>query len=87
MINGSPTRISSNDLVPGDRLVIADGMTMPCDAILLAGQAIFNEAMLTGESIPVLKAPLPKTQQIYDPNDEGKQSTLFAGTMCLEAKQ
>jgi len=32
---------------------------MPCDIILLNGSVVMNEAMLTGESIPVLKSALP----------------------------
>ena len=42
--------VASEDLVPGDVLVIPPrGMSMPCDAALLSGHAIVNEAMLTGK--------------------------------------
>jgi len=41
--------VDSEDLVPGDVLVISkNGMSMPCDAALLSGNCIVNEAMLTG---------------------------------------
>ncbi|CAD8193351.1 unnamed protein product [Paramecium pentaurelia] len=83
---GQMKEIQSINLVPGDKLIIKDGMIMPCDAILLNGQVIFNEAMLTGESIPVLKTELPNNKEIYDPQDAGKQFTLFAGTTCMETK-
>ena len=44
--------LSSEDLVPGDVLVIPkNGMSMPCDAALLTGNCIVNEAMLTGNNI------------------------------------
>ena len=44
--------LSSEDLVPGDVLVIPkNGMSMPCDAALLTGNCIVNEAMLTGKYI------------------------------------
>lgn len=51
--------VPSNDLVPGDVIVVPEGLKMPCDAIQLTGSSIVNEAMLTGESIPVIKNPLP----------------------------
>lgn len=40
----------STELVPGDVIVIpANGMMMPCDAILFHGNCVVNESMLTGE--------------------------------------
>jgi cation-transporting ATPase 13A3/4/5 len=45
---------------------IPENKTIPCDIILLSGQCIVNEAMLTGESIPVIKNAIPMTQDIYD---------------------
>lgn len=48
----------STELVPGDVIVIpANGMMMPCDAILFHGNCVVNESMLTGKgrSIPKLK--------------------------------
>ena len=41
--------MSSKNLVPGDVLVVPpSGLALPCDAALLTGHAIVNEAMLTG---------------------------------------
>ncbi len=43
--------VSSEELVPGDCIVIpAEGLLLPCDAALLAGECMVNESMLTGES-------------------------------------
>lgn len=51
--------VDSCELVPGDIVVVPEGKPLPCDLVLLTGQAIVNEAMLTGESIPVMKSNLP----------------------------
>lgn len=52
--------INSNDLVPGDIYEVSDpSLTVfPCDSILLVGDCIVNEAMLTGESVPVSKVAI-----------------------------
>ncbi|KAI8989576.1 hypothetical protein BDB01DRAFT_782373 [Pilobolus umbonatus] len=50
--------ISSIDLVPGDLIDITNINTVPCDAMLVTGDCILNESMLTGESVPVSKSPI-----------------------------
>jgi len=47
--------VDSSELVPGDIITVPESKNLPCDLILLTGSAIVNEAMLTGESIPVIK--------------------------------
>jgi hypothetical protein len=42
--------VCSTSLVPGDRIVVSPG-TMSCDAVLLRGEAIVDENMLTGRSM------------------------------------
>lgn len=42
--------MSSVDLVPGDCLIIPqEGLVLPCDVALLAGECLVNESMLTGD--------------------------------------
>uniref|UniRef100_A0A452GXB0 P-type ATPase A domain-containing protein n=1 Tax=Gopherus agassizii TaxID=38772 RepID=A0A452GXB0_9SAUR len=82
--------VSSLDLVPGDCISLpSDGFFVPCDAALLTGECMVNESMLTGESVPVMKTPLPSdpqaTNMIYSP-EEHKRHTLFCGTQVLQAK-
>ncbi|GAA5917468.1 hypothetical protein JCM6882_006480 [Rhodosporidiobolus microsporus] len=50
----------SADLVPGDLVDLSEAnlTTFPADLLLLSGDAIVNESMLTGESVPVSKVPL-----------------------------
>jgi cation-transporting P-type ATPase 13A2 len=79
--------ISSCDLVPGDIIVVPEGCHMPCDAIQMTGSSIINEAMLTGESIPVIKNPLPNIDnKNYNP-DEDKGFTLFSGTEVIQTRK
>ena len=41
--------VLSDKILPGDVLVIpSNGLTMPCDAVLLTGTCRVNESMLTG---------------------------------------
>ncbi len=61
---------------------IPEGVMMPCDALLLKGSCIMNEAMLTGESIPVSKHPLPCSDVFHNPKDD-RQHILFSGTKCI----
>jgi cation-transporting ATPase 13A3/4/5 len=79
-------KMSSTELVPGDIIEILGGLKMPCDCVLLSGSAILNEAMLTGESIPVLKTALPFIEDIYNP-DKDKKYTIYSGTDVLQGRQ
>ncbi|BGP17337.1 hypothetical protein JCM10213_007551 [Rhodosporidiobolus nylandii] len=58
--DGEWTMASSTSLVPGDVLDLSEHnlTTFPADLLLLSGDAIVNESMLTGESVPVSKVPV-----------------------------
>ena len=75
--------VDSTDLVPGDVIVVPEGMSLPCDMVLLSGSAIVNEAMLTGESIPVMKSSIPLvSSEVY--SEKGSQKhTLFGGSSVI----
>ncbi|TKS77164.1 Cation-transporting ATPase 13A2 [Collichthys lucidus] len=78
--------VSSEDLVPGDCIIIPqEGLLFPCDAALLAGECLVNESMLTGESVPVLKTQLPAGEGTYSSETE-RRHTLFCGTQLIQAK-
>ena len=47
-------RLPSTALVPGDIVAVAPGV-LSCDCVLLRGEVIADENMLTGESVPVRK--------------------------------
>ena len=81
--------VSSDELVPGDVIVVPDNCLMPCDMLLLTGSCIVNESMLTGESVPVIKNCLMPTADIYDPQDydASKKYTLYSGTRVIQSRE
>jgi cation-transporting P-type ATPase 13A2 len=79
--------VPSNDLMPGDVIIVPESTKMPCDAIQLTGSSIMNEAMLTGESIPVIKNPLPNSSNEYYDPDEDKNFTLYSGTEVIQTRK
>lgn len=52
---GSLLRIGALELVPGDRVLVADGGSVPADGVLESAECRVDEAMLTGESGPALR--------------------------------
>jgi cation-transporting ATPase 13A2 len=80
--------MESGQLVPGDVFVIPEGHKMPCDAVLLNGESIMNEAMLTGESIPAVKVAIPNSDtlltQFSIENKDQEKHFLFSGTEVVQ---
>lgn len=86
------------NMVPGDIFDTSDATlaVFPCDALLLSGDAIVNESMLTGESVPVSKVPV-KDENIRVMSREAKQGSsevdselakyyLFSGTKIIRVR-
>ena len=91
--NGNEQEVSSESLVPGDVVVIpSNGCVLHCDAVLLCGNAIVNESMLTGESMPVTKTPIPNPPKNHPEIDEPvdlikhKRHVLFCGTHVVQTR-
>ena len=79
----------SSELVPGDVLAVPDhGCQLLCDAVLLSGSVIMNEAMLTGESVPVTKVALARgaEEQVYSARAH-ERSTLKCGTTVIQTRK
>ena len=55
--DGSTEEIAAEDLKPGDIVMVKPGSKVPSDGIITKGSGGVDESMLTGESMPVEKAP------------------------------
>jgi magnesium-transporting ATPase (P-type) len=92
--------VRSEDLVPGDVIAIKNMSMMQCDAVLLNGNVIVNESMLTGESVPVTKTALASSRGAsLSMNDAAKlnqevqlsikdhsRHILFSGTQVIQTR-
>ncbi|KAL4403749.1 ATPase [Colletotrichum abscissum] len=93
--NGFWRFVSSSELVPGDVYEVSDpNLTQfPSDGLLLSGDCIVNESMLTGESVPVSKTPATdETMYSLDlaaptVSPEIGKHFLFCGTKIIRARR
>jgi len=93
--NGFWRTVPSTQLVPGDIYEISDPhlSIFPCDALLLTGDAIVNESMLTGESVPVSKLPCVRNEILHllsltsAISPELGKHFLFSGTKIVRVRR
>ncbi len=52
---GTIQEVTSDDLRPGDRVVVKAGQTIPADGEIIEGVASIDESAITGESAPVIR--------------------------------
>jgi Cu+-exporting ATPase len=53
--DGVEREVSIRRVQPGDILIVKAGMKIPTDAVIIEGKANIDEAMVTGESMPVTR--------------------------------
>lgn len=80
---------SSDKLLPGDLVSVdrtKEDSGVACDMLLVEGTAIVNEAMLSGESTPLLKdsIQLRPGDAPIDPEGLDKNGFLYGGTKVLQ---
>ncbi|QGN16664.1 putative cation-transporting ATPase 2 [Kluyveromyces marxianus] len=94
--DGFWTQVNSSELVPGDLFEISDPSltALPCDAVLISGDCIVNESMLTGESVPVSKFAATESTMVHLLEDFKSsqvssivsRSFLFNGTKIIRVR-
>ena len=87
--------VPSAEVVPGDVVVLTEGDLVPADATLLESASLrVDESMLTGESVPVDKAPGPAGGESAGGDVSGEGSadgaveagTVSAGTVVVHGR-
>ena len=68
---GTEVLLPLTKVQPGDEIVVRSGNMVPLDGTVVEGEAMVNQAALTGESMPVRKA---------------KGATVYAGTVVEEGE-
>ena len=88
--DGQRVSVDSVQVVPGDLVSLdQNSKNIVCDMILLDGECVVNESSLTGESVPVIKTPLPSEQSRTEPDFDFAVHTkhiLFCGTELRRIK-
>eukprot|EP00930_Biecheleria_cincta_P038547 TRINITY_DN26478_c0_g1_i1.p1 TRINITY_DN26478_c0_g1~~TRINITY_DN26478_c0_g1_i1.p1 ORF type:complete len:1488 (+),score=365.22 TRINITY_DN26478_c0_g1_i1:27-4466(+) len=94
---------STADLVPGDLLELTAAPSkeeeknpaeqkvapdiVPCDCVIIRGEAIASEASLTGESAPQMKDALTAEDRRLDLQGADRVHCLFSGTRMMRASE
>ena len=86
--NGEYIEIDSSELAPGHIVALDSSVeTCPCDLILVKGDAIVDESMLTGESVPVSKVAFQSNSNAKsDFTLKNGSNMIFCGTKILRAR-
>ncbi|KAF9263238.1 hypothetical protein L218DRAFT_959259 [Marasmius fiardii PR-910] len=90
LVDGSWIEKNSTELVPGDLINLSSSQLsiVPSDLFLLSGDAIVNESMLTGESVPVSKIPVKDDELLKwkGGKAENPKTFLYGGTKIVRIR-
>lgn len=88
--DGKVTSIGVGEIVPGDVVHLEAGDQVPADGIILDNKDLhINEAILTGESLPVRKKAVHRVEKLSEmvsPQDDLAKHYVYMGTAVLEGK-
>ncbi|WKZ17729.1 MAG: HAD-IC family P-type ATPase [Candidatus Jettenia sp. CY-1] len=83
--DGQEKEINSEELVPGDIVLLASGSKVPADLRLFNTLELrIDESMLTGESIPGEKTTTPIQKDNLTPGDQ--KNMAFTGTIVVSGR-
>ncbi|RLC09821.1 MAG: hypothetical protein DRH43_07580 [Deltaproteobacteria bacterium] len=55
VVDGREKQVTGSELVKDDLIILRTGNGVPCDGVVIDGDALLDEASITGESLPVYK--------------------------------
>ncbi|EPQ51606.1 endoplasmic reticulum Ca-transporting P-type ATPase [Gloeophyllum trabeum ATCC 11539] len=90
--DGQWITLQTDELLPGDVVSMVRHQAetnVPADILLVSGSCIVNEAMLSGESTPLLKESIASADMSEKLDIDGyhKNAILFSGTKALQFTQ
>ena len=80
--DGKEVQIASADLVPGDIMMIHEGVKIPADGVVVrCSDFCVDESSLTGEAESVWKLP---TENVEESSDYWRKDYCYAGTLVTQ---
>ena len=80
--NGTEQEVPVDELAVGATVVVKPNARVPADGFVTKGESAVDQAPVTGESVPVDKAPVNDPEAaLQAPDDLGPAHRLFAGTI------
>ncbi len=80
--DGKEQNIASADLVPGDLMIICEGVKIPADGVVIrCADLCVDESSLTGEAEGVWKVPSDSAEKT---SDYWRKDYCYAGTLCTQ---
>lgn len=83
--DGKETTILSSDIVPGDLMLICEGVKIPADGVIVScSDLCINESSLTGESEGVWKVSHNNAEACQGSSDYWRRDYCYAGTLVTQ---